>query len=107
MTTAEIAGLILSVLAGGVIGAFYFWGLWWTVQHMAKSARPMLLLAVSSFLRITLAVLLLWLVARGDWQRLLAELPGFVLSRFLITYFGGSIKRATSERDATAPESDA
>ena len=32
--------LALALLAGGVLGSFFFGGLWWTVQKGVASERP-------------------------------------------------------------------
>jgi len=78
--------LILSGLAGGVIGAIFFGGLWWTVRKGVASPRPALWFFGSLLLRtaITLAGFYL-VVAGGHWERLLLCLLGFVIARVVVT----------------------
>ena len=49
--TNEILTGILALLAGAGLGAFFFGGLWWTVQKGLSSKRPALLFVGSLLLR--------------------------------------------------------
>lgn len=75
---------ILAFLAGGVLGAFFFGGLWWTVQRGVNSSRPVIWFLGSALVR-TLTVLVgFYVVSDGEWQRLLLCVLGFTLVRPLI-----------------------
>lgn len=79
----------LSGLAGMVLGAFFFGGLWWTVRLSLASPRPGLLVAVSLVLRLGVVLAGFYLVASGQWQPLSACLLGFIFARFIMVRFLG------------------
>lgn len=78
------AGLCFGGLA---IGFFYYGGLWMTFQRIRSSGWTEFL-TVASFLVRTLvaAGAFLWLM-RGDMNRLLAMLVGFMTARFIMTRY--------------------
>jgi F1F0 ATPase subunit 2 len=76
--------ILLSGLAGLLLGAFFFGGLWWTVQKLATSTRPVLWVTGSFLLRMGLTMTGFYFVAAGDWQRLLGCLTGFIIARLLV-----------------------
>lgn len=80
-----VAGI--SGVAGMTLGAFFFGGLWWTVKASVSSTRPGLLVFASLLVRLGITLAGFYLVAGGDWQRLVACLLGFVLARLIITRF--------------------
>ncbi|MDI1253675.1 ATP synthase subunit I [Thermomonas sp.] len=77
--------LVLAVLAGVVLGAFFFGGLWWTVNRSMVSPQPALLILVSFLLRSVVAVGGFYLALQGGWQPLLACMGGFLVARALLT----------------------
>ena len=77
--------LVLAFVTGLMLGAVFFGGLWWTVRRAVTSPRPALLFFTSLLLRMVLTLLGFYLVAGGQWQRLLLCLFGFVLARPLVT----------------------
>jgi F1F0 ATPase subunit 2 len=81
----ETLTLVLAWVAGGALGAIFFGGLWWTVRHGASSQRPALWFVASLLLRMSIAIAGFYFVGRGDWQRLLLCLLGFVVARFIVT----------------------
>jgi F1F0 ATPase subunit 2 len=87
MNTAEIITLSLAALAGSLIGAIFFAGLWWTVQYGLKNKRPALLFMVSLFVRFGLALTGFYFVGGGHLERLVACLTGFIVSRLVIARF--------------------
>jgi F1F0 ATPase subunit 2 len=72
--------------AGLFLGAFFFGGLWWTVRKGLSAAQPALWFLFSLLLRTALTLAAFYLVAAGDWRRLLVCLAGFVAARFLVTH---------------------
>lgn len=79
------SGLLLPLLAGVVLGALFFGGLWWTVQR-AASVRWVGLWFFSSLLLRTATVLGGFYLSCGeDWRRWLAALLGFSMARLIIT----------------------
>jgi F1F0 ATPase subunit 2 len=90
--------LALSLVAGCVLGIFYFGGLWVTVRFLAASKRPGLLLAGSFLLRTGLLLPAFYLITEGRWERLLACLAGFFIARKCLTSYrrGAAASRTTT-----------
>jgi len=82
--------LALAWMAGLLLGAIFFGGLWWTVRLGLASRRPALLFLGSLLLRTVVVVAGLYFVGDGHWQRLLACLFGFVIARIIVTRLAGS-----------------
>ena len=83
---SEALTLILALLAGGVLGAIFFAGLWWTIQRGVSAKEPAVIFFLSLLLRTGIALTGFYFVARGDWRRLLACLFGFFLARLLVRW---------------------
>lgn len=80
----ETLTLVLAWVAGGTLGAFFFGGLWWTVQKGGASKQPALWFFGSLLLRMSIALAGFYFVAGGHWKRLLACLLGFVIARGIV-----------------------
>ncbi len=81
----EILILVLAWLAGGLLGTFFFGGLWWTVQRGLRAREPARWFLLSLALRMGVTLAGFYLVGGGDWQRLLLCLLGFITARFIVT----------------------
>ncbi len=81
----EILNLILPLVAGFLLGAFFFGGLWWTVQKGLSSRRPELWFLGSLLLRTGTAVAGFYFASGGHWERLLMCLLGFFIMRHIVT----------------------
>jgi F1F0 ATPase subunit 2 len=82
----ETLPLILAVLAGGVLGAIFFGGLWWTVRKGVASPRPAVWFFGSLLVRMAITLAGFYLVVTGGhWDRLLLCLLGFVTARVVVT----------------------
>ena len=77
--------LAADLLAGVLLGGFFFGGLWWTIQARSPSQWSGLLFSGSLLLRMTVAVTGFYLVSHGDWRKLVACLTGFILARIAVT----------------------
>jgi F1F0 ATPase subunit 2 len=77
--------LVLPLAAGGLLGAVFFGGLWWTVSKGSACRRPAFWFMGSYLLRTSIALAGFYLVSSGYWDRLLACLLGFVIARFVVT----------------------
>ena len=76
--------ILLGMAGGGaIIGLFYFGGLWLTLKKLTTSDHWGLWLGVSFLVRSTITVSAFWLLAAGDWRRILALATGFTVVRFL------------------------
>lgn len=81
----ETLTLALAWMGGGLLGAFFFGGLWWTVRKGLSSPRPALWFLLSMLLRMSITLGGIYLIAGGDWKRLLSCLVGFVMARLVVT----------------------
>lgn len=96
----DTAILLLAGLAGVVLGALFFVGLWWTVQWGMASRRPGLWFAGSLLVRTALVLAGLYFVADRNWRRLAMCLLGFALARVLVMYLARPPSAAQSSRVA-------
>jgi F1F0 ATPase subunit 2 len=97
MTTMnETLTLALAWLAGGGLGAVFFGGLWWTVRKGVSASRPALWFLGSSLLRMAIALAGFWAVSGGHWERLVACVVGFTMSRPVVTW----LTRPSGDADA-------
>jgi F1F0 ATPase subunit 2 len=83
----ESSSMVLSLLAGVLLGIIFFGGLWWTIQKGVGSQNPAPLFAGSLLLRTAIALAGFYFVSDGDWRKLLACLFGFSVARIGITRF--------------------
>jgi F1F0 ATPase subunit 2 len=99
--------LLLSLVAGVVIGAMFFGGLWWTVRKGVSLTQPALWFLGSLLLRMSMALAGFYVVSDGHWDRLLGCLVGFVIARVIVTQLtGASVERHNSPAKEThAPQS--
>ncbi len=86
----EILTLAIALVAGLVLGAIFFGGLWWTVRRGASSPRPARWFFASALLRMSVTLGGFYLVGGGQWERLLACLVGFVMARLAVTWLAQS-----------------
>jgi len=80
----EIMELSLALLAGFLLGVFFFGGLWWTVQKGITSQNPAFWFFGSLMLRTGLTLAGVYFVSQGHWSRLAVCLCGFVIARFIV-----------------------
>jgi F1F0 ATPase subunit 2 len=85
-TLAPVAALVLPLLAGALLGMFFFGGLWWTIRRGVSSKQPAALFVFSLLLRTGIALGGFYFVASSDWRRVLSCLVGFILARLLVTW---------------------
>ncbi len=74
----------LTFTLGLILGIFYFSCLWFTVQHLTHTQHPVLLIVGSGIGRLSVALLSLYFIVGGDWERLIIALLGFLLARTLL-----------------------
>lgn len=83
----EPVSLVAAVVAGILLGGMFFGGLWWTVRKGLSSQRAALWFLGSLLLRLSLVLVGFYFVLGDSWQRLLAGLLGFTVSRPIVTRF--------------------
>ena len=82
----ETLTLVLAWMAGGVLGAIFFGGLWWTIRKGVSSPQPALWFFGSLLLRMSIALAGFYFVSGGNWERMLLCLLGFVMARLAVTW---------------------
>ncbi|MDD2732887.1 MAG: ATP synthase subunit I [Desulfuromonadaceae bacterium] len=102
---SEIATLVLAWLAGGVIGIFFFGGLWWTVRRAVTANQPALWFFGSMLLRMGIALAGFYVVSNRHLDRLLLCLLGFFLARMVVMRFTRTPEKPTclTEKVSHAP----
>jgi F1F0 ATPase subunit 2 len=81
---SESLSLAAALIAGFALGAFFFGGLWWTVNRGLSSRRTALWFFGSMLVRMSIAVLGFYFILGDDWKRLIAGLLGFVVARMAV-----------------------
>ncbi len=87
----DTPALAVALFAGALLGAFFFAGLWWTVQKGVTSERPALWFVGSLLLRTFMVLAGFYLVSRNHWSRLVMCLLGFLIARAIV------VRRLTQE----------
>ena len=98
--------LTLALIAGLLLGTIFFGGLWWTVHTGLWSKHPALWFLGSRLLRMSLVLVGFYFVGRGDWQRLVSCLIGFIIARFIVTRLSRTPiehHHTTAKEDGHAP----
>jgi F1F0 ATPase subunit 2 len=106
MTMNESPALVLSWVAGGVLGVIFFGGLWWTVERLASSPRPGLWMLGSLLLRMSVTLAGFYLASGGRWGRMLACLAGFIMARLVVMRLcrpRGDVQTLRSREAGNAP----
>jgi len=81
---SEFPVLALAIAAGGVLGAIFYGGLWWTVSKGVSSKVPALWFLGSLLVRMSVLLAGFLFVADGHWERMLACLLGVILARVAV-----------------------
>ena len=102
----ETLRLVWAWVAGGMLGALFFGGLWWTVRKGVVSKQPALWFLGSLLLRTGILLAGFYWVSGGHWERLLLCLLGFIMARPVVTWLtrpsaGNRIPPAQEARHAS------
>lgn len=81
----EPLSLVFALIAGILLGAFFFGALLWTVRQGVSSRHPALWFFGSLLLRTCIVVPGFYFILGDNWQRLLAGLLGFIVARLVVT----------------------
>ena len=98
----ETLSLVLALVAGVLLGAIFFGGLWWTVQKVVSSKRPALWVFCSLLLRMSIVLAGFYFIAHGHWERLLMCLLGFVVARPIVMGFTRAAEKSTHVSQETS-----
>ncbi len=89
MNASIIISLVLSAIGGAIIGGFYFGVMWLTVRRLPQARRPAVFILGGFIVRLVVALVGLYLIMGGRWERAAAALVGFVLVRAVLTRVWG------------------
>jgi len=81
----DTVSLVLALLAGVLLGAVFFGGLWWTVQKGVSSKQPALWFFGSLLLRTSVCLGWLLLFRARPLGKAAGLLLGFVIARLVVT----------------------
>jgi F1F0 ATPase subunit 2 len=81
----DVTAFSIVLIAGFLLGAFFFGGLWWTVRKGLNSQNPVWWFFGSTLLRTGFAMAGFYFTSRGDWRKFVVCLIGFVVARVLVT----------------------
>ena len=96
----EMLLFAFALLAGMLLGAVFFGGLWWTVLMGLSAKQPALWFGISLLLRLVITLTGFYFVAGSDWKRLLGCLTGFIIARIFVTLLTAN---RTAEEISHAP----
>ncbi len=82
----DVLLILFALVVGGVLGFFYFGGLWLTLRRLPGSRSPHTLALLSFFGRTVVVLLTIFLVAKESWQRIAACLVGFIVVRGVLIH---------------------
>jgi F1F0 ATPase subunit 2 len=85
MTEMSALTSLVASLAGFLLGALFFGGLWWTIGRGVASGQPAVWFACSLLLRMSVVLAGFYFVLGGHPERLLPCLGGFVVARLIVT----------------------
>jgi F1F0 ATPase subunit 2 len=84
---SETTRILAAVLAGMLLGVFFFGGLWWTVRRALSSRQPALWFSGSFLARTAVTLIGFYFVAQGDWRSITGCVAGFLGARLLVMRF--------------------
>jgi F1F0 ATPase subunit 2 len=84
MNRNELVPILVTLIAGVLIGAVYFRALWWTVKKGMHAIKPTRLFIGSFIARTLFALSAFYFIGRGHPGRLAVCLLGFIFGRSLI-----------------------
>jgi F1F0 ATPase subunit 2 len=77
---------------GGLLGAFFFGGLWWTLKRLAQRRHPRRFLGLSFLVRLLIVLYGFWLALAHGLSAFLTTLGAFALIRIVLTHRLGRVK---------------
>ena len=94
LTTADLMAYVPALLGGLLTGLFYYGGLWWTLQRLADTQHPGLLLGMSFLARTVIALAALFWFTDLQLPQILVFMVAFVIMRLVLTRRWGPNSRA-------------
>ena len=84
----------MAAMWGGLLGVFFFGGLWWTLQGISQRRHPKRFLGYSFLLRAPIALGGFWIALHHSLTAFWAAIAGFILIRFVMVQKLGAVKGA-------------
>ena len=94
VTTADLMAYVPALLGGLLTGLLYYGGLWWTLQRLADTQHPGLLLGMSFLARTVIALAALFWFTDLQLSQILVFMVAFVIMRLVLTRRWGPNSRA-------------
>ena len=94
VTTADLMAYVPALLGGLLTGLLYYGGLWWTLQRLADTQHPGLLLGMSFLARTVIALAALFWFTDLQLPQILVFMVAFVIMRLVLTRRWGPNSRA-------------
>ncbi len=82
----EMLPLVPAWVAGCVLGAIFYGGLWWTIRKGVASKRPAIWFLGSLLLRMGTVLSGFYFVSGRRWERMLSCLLGFAMARLAVAW---------------------
>ncbi|NGP89868.1 ATP synthase subunit I [Fodinibius halophilus] len=86
--------IFIAIVSGAIVSVFYFGGLWLTLRKIAEYKFSYLLILVSFVIRITLLLLVFYLLLQYHWAYLGLALMSFLIVRQVLLLKLGNPKGA-------------
>ena len=77
--------LVMALMFGGLLGAIFFGGLWWTIRKGISSRNPALWFFGSGLARMGVVLVGFYFASGGRMERLISCLLGFFVARLIVT----------------------
>jgi len=97
----ETLKLGLALITGVFIGAIFFGGLWWTVLKVVSTKWSVFWLFSSLLLRTSIALIGFYYISRGNWERLIICLLGFIIARYIVMRLTRTVKPDYFKQEAS------
>lgn len=94
---SDPTALVVAWIAGLMLGAVFFGGLWWTVRKGVASGNPALWFVFSFVVRMLIVLTGFYWVGGGHGDRILVCLLGFVIARVIAVRLTGKSQTLTHE----------
>jgi len=107
MTMHEALTLLPVLMAGALLGGFFYGGLWWTVSRAITFQHPALWFLGSLLIRTGVTLAGIYFLFDGQWARLFACLLGFILGRLAVTWLTAPRVTAPAEKHRIGQDKDA
>lgn len=95
----SIITLVAVLLAGLLLGTFFFGGLLWTVGKGISAKYPALWFFGSWLVRCAVVLVGFYFVSAGRWERLVVCAAGFIIARMVLIQFSSmTVKQSRPKR---------